>query len=372
MSPKPRSKTPGVLVRQTKDGRISYRAEVWDNTARKTITKTFPTISAAKQWRVAKMAALRAGTDGAVDAMTLSQAAEEWLARADGGVIRTQGGARYKPSTLRRYRAVLELHVLPALGSRKLTDIKVDTVQAFIDKLAAAGQSRSSIRNALAPLRIIFHDAMRRRRAHSNPVTGLMVGGTEAQPRDRIAAPAEVVELLAALPERDRPLWATAFYAGLRCGELMALRWEDVNIPERTLAVARSYDPKEKQFVGTKTRAGTRVLPFPERLVPYLAAQRLATVGEGLVFGEDGVLPFGYTGVRKRALKAWADTEPITLHECRHTYASLMLAAGVDMTKVSKWMGHSSITITVDRYGHLVPGSAAEDMARFEQYLGAA
>lgn len=355
---------PGVYQR----GPTSFRAEVWDAGANKSITRTFPTKSAAKNWRIDKMAALRAGTDGAVTAMTLREHAEDWLERAQQGSVRTKGGQPYKPSTLRSYEDVLVKFALPALGRHRLADIRVDQVQSFVDDLDRKGMSRSAIRNTLTPLLVLYADAIRRRRAFTNPVQGLMVAGAESVARDRIATPAEAIELLAALPDRDRSLWATAFYAGLRCGELMALHWDDVDLIDRTIHVRQSYDYVDKRFIKPKSKAGERRLPFPKLLVPYLAAEDRT---DGLVFGNDGEIPFGYTGVRKRALKAWAEAEqePITLHECRHTYASLMLAAGVDMTKVSKWLGHSSITMTVDRYGHLVPGTEDEAMAQFEAFL---
>ncbi len=346
----------GITIRTSSRGVKSYRAETWDNDRAKTISKTFPTAAAAKSWRAAMQTKIRMGTAGAVEAITLRAYAEDWLAKA-------QAGSR-KPSVLRGYEASLANHVLPVLGTRKLADIRLDMVQELIDTLVAEGKAPSTVRNHISPLRVIFREAHRRKRVHVNPMVGIeLPSGEDA--RDRIATPAEAAGLLEAL-QRDRTLWATAFYTGLRCGELMALDWSSVDLIGQRITVARSYDPKARVFIAPKSRAGQRTVPFPDLLLPFLTAENRTS---GLVFGTDGLTPFGYTGVRKRALRAWANVEPITLHECRHTYASLMLAAGVDMTKVSKWMGHSSITITVDRYGHLVPGDERQDMARFQTYL---
>jgi integrase len=92
------------------------------------------------------------------------------------------------------------------------------------------------------------------------------------------------------------------------------------------------------------------------------------------VFGTGYAQPFTPSNVRKRANAAWirAGFEPIGLHECRHTFASLMIAAGVNAKSLSTYMGHSSVTITLDRYGHLMPGNESEAAARLDAYLAQA
>jgi integrase len=92
----------------------------------------------------------------------------------------------------------------------------------------------------------------------------------------------------------------------------------------------------------------------------------------GFAFGEASA-PFGPDSVRRRANGAWqkAGLRPITLHESRHTFASLMIAAGVNAKALSTYMGHSTITITLDRYGHLMPGNEAEAAGLLDTYLQA-
>jgi integrase len=110
---------------------------------------------------------------------------------------------------------------------------------------------------------------------------------------------------------------------------------------------------------GTSKSDAERKVPIPSALRDYLVEQRIrATDLEGLVFG-NGATPFSLHRVRDGALAAWkaAGLDPITLHEARHTFASLMIAARVDAKAISSYMGHSSIQITYDRYGHLMPGN---------------
>ena len=166
-------------------------------------------------------------------------------------------------------------------------------------------------------------------------------------------------------------MWATAMYAGLRSGELRALRWEDVDLASGLIRVERSWDAREGP-VGPKSHAGRRKVPIPVAFRDYLVVQRMQAEWEdGLVFGRTAERPFDPSVVRQRALRAWErdGREPITLHEARHTFASLMIAAGVNAKALSTYMGHSSVTITYDTYGHLMPGNEDESAALLDAYL---
>jgi len=115
-------------------------------------------------------------------------------------------------------------------------------------------------------------------------------------------------------------------------------------------------------------------VPLSETLRRHLLAHRLCQGrgGEGLVFGSAAGRPFDPPTVSKRAKAAWgrAGLESICLHECRHTYAGYMVAAGVNPKALSSYMGHSSITVTLDRYGHLMPGNEAEAAGLVDADLG--
>jgi integrase len=169
----------------------------------------------------------------------------------------------------------------------------------------------------------------------------------------------------------DRALWATAFYAGLRRGELLALRWEDVNFAAGVIRVERAWDLKEGA-IEPKSRAGRRNVPIAAALREALIEHKLRSGrSQGLAFGRTAELPFEPVSVRARALSAWkaAELEPIGLHEARHSFASLMIAAGVNGKALSSYLGHSSISITFDRYGHLMPGNEEEAAALLDAYL---
>jgi integrase len=186
--------------------------------------------------------------------------------------------------------------------------------------------------------------------------------------RDRIVTPEHAATLLAALDDHDRPLWATAMYAGLRCGELQALRWEDVELLDGVIDVRRGWDQVEGE-IAPKSRTGVRKVPLPSVLRDQLEAL-YARNGDGLVFG-NGARPFDPRRVAQHARKAWEDRDldGLTLHECRHTYASFMIAAGANAKALSTYLGHANIAITMDRYGHLMPGNEAEAAGLLDAFL---
>jgi integrase len=197
--------------------------------------------------------------------------------------------------------------------------------------------------------------------------------GHSSRPK-RIASAVEARALLAALSDADRPLWATAFYAGLRRGELQALRWEDVDLGASLIRVERSWDQYEGP-IEPKSRSSRRTVPLLAILRDHLDQHKLASpsASDALVFGRGEQSPFAPMAIGKRAKKAWETTElePITLHECRHTFASLLIDSGANPKAVQEFMGHSKIQTTFDVYGHLFPGSHDEVRARMDAYLAA-
>ena len=126
-------------------------------------------------------------------------------------------------------------------------------------------------------------------------------------------------------------------------------------------------------MIDGKSAAARRSVPIAAVLRDHLVEHRMTTGGSGdeLLFGSAPGRPFEPSTVRRRALAAWkvAGLEPIGLHEARHTFASLMIHAGVNAKALSTFMGHASVTITYDRYGHLMPGSEAEAARLLDAYL---
>ena len=373
---------PGIEVRHSRSCGVksagpctcepSFRAVIRVRDSRKKIQRNFPTLEAAVQWREDARVDLRRGRMAAPKALTVREAATAWLAAAKEGAIRNRSGHPYKPSALRGYEQALRDYVLPDLGGARLNQLRRADVQRLADRLVADGLSASTVRNALLPLRAICRRALIRGEIDINPTLGLELPAQRGR-RDRVASPAEAAVLLAALPADDRALWATALYGGLRLGELQALTWDDVDFERGLIRVRHSWD-RHEGLVAPKSRAGVRSVPVAAALRVQLEAHRTQAVETRFAFGRTGDRTFSASGVVDRAHRIWrrAALDPIGLHECRHTFASLMIAAGVNIKALQSFMGHASITVTLDLYGHLLPGSEDEAAALLDTYLASA
>jgi integrase len=349
-----------------------WEAGVYSKRDGKKIRKAFPSKAAAKAWRENANGAVRRKELRAPTATTIDQAAETWLEGARSGLIRTRGGDAYKPSAIRSYEAALRLRVRPEIGDRKVSEVTRADLQELVDGLLAQELAPSTIGVALLPLRAIYRRAVQRGEVTVNPTTGLELPAVRGG-RDRFATPAECTELLQPLSRRDRALWATAMFGGLRRGELMALRIEDIDLGAGVIHVRRGWDPKDGE-IATKNGKDRRV-PIAAVLRDYLD-EHLLNLGwkDGLVFGVTASDPYTVTPLTMRATKAWSEAKlgRITLHECRHTFASLMIAAGVNAKALSTYMGHANISITMDKYGHMMPGNEEEAAGLLDAYLARA
>jgi integrase len=374
----------GIEVRHTTscrsrdEGRCScqpsFRGHVWSARDGKQLRSPwFPTIGQARNWRQDAVVAVRKGALRAPVSITVEEAARDFIDGAREGRILDRAGSRYKPSSIRNYDGWLRRYVLPTVGHRRLGDVRRADVQDLVDKLVGQGLAGSTVRNALDPLRRVMDRALKRDLIAIDPTDGIDWPATSRK-RERVATPAESKALIAALPVEDRALWATAMYAGLRAGELRALRVEAVDLDADVIHVRAGWDDVEGE-IETKSTSGERVVPIIAALRPLLLAHLMATGRRGkrdaLVFGRTDRDPFLRSTPRSRARRAWtvAKLDPITMHECRHTYASTMIAAGVDPGEVMRRMGHSTVAMTLDRYTHALRGSEADTAAKLQAFL---
>jgi integrase len=343
---------------------------VWSRREGKLIRKSFPTLAAARSWRAEATTAVRYGTLTPARPVTVRQAADDLIAGMIDGTVRNRSGDIYKPSVIRGYRAQLTRHVVPEFGGMRLDALRRADVQGLCNRLVAEGASPSTVRNAIMPLRVLYRRALRAGQVTVSPLEHLELPAVRGV-RDRVASPEEAGSLLAALPAGDRAVWATALYAGLRLGELKALRVGDVDLDAGRISVERSWDAQEG-VIEPKSRSARRRVPIAEELRAHLAEHLLRSGRRrGLIFGRSETLPFAHVSLRDRALRAWAHAglQPIGLHECRHTFASMCIAAGVNARGLMAYLGHSSIQMTFDRYGHLMPGNEDEATELLNAYL---
>jgi integrase len=352
-----------------------YQGTVYSARDGRLIRSQFALLSEAKTWREDAGGAVRAGKMAAPVKTTVGEALDAYVAGMESGEILDRSGKQYKPATCRSYRRAADRRLRPELGRFKLGELRRRDVQDIVDRLRASGTAASTIHNTLDPLRTVYRRAVRRDDVVIDPTDGLELPAIRSH-RDRTAAPAEAEALIEALPENERALWATAIYVGLRRGELQELRWSDLDLKTGVGYVERAWDDEGSCVVDTKTEAGARLFPLVAPVKRRLITHKLATGGDGdqLVFGRSPADPFVPSTVRRRALKAWnaAGLEPISLHEGRHSAATAGSAAGLDDLALAYIMGHSSVVITRDRYGHVRPDRVTEVRRQLDAYYAAA
>jgi integrase len=350
----------------------TYRATVPYGSRGKRERRTFKKLEQAELWRTGRMRAIR---DHRIDAplkTTVRDAGERLLAGMRNGSVMTRSGGQYAGSVIASYESALRTCIYPMIGARRLDDIHRQDIQQIVDLLRTEGKAPSTINNLLSPLRVVFRHAVRRGEVPVSPMRDLEVPAARGV-RDRFATKEQVRALLSALEDpQDRAFWAVAFYAGLRRGEIVALRWTDIR--EQDISVERSWCDRTRRFKEPKTRHGRRLVPLPTGLAALLNAHRLTTTEadlDQLIFANRAGNPAEPRRFQASAQRAWAAAglEPFTPHEARHTYASLAAQAGVPIEDLSKYLGHSSITITADRYRHMYPEARETAAQLLDSYL---
>jgi integrase len=341
----------------------TYQAQVWDAAAGKRITRTFTNITAARRWRQDAASALRRGELSAEAGPTLATVAQAWLDAARAGIVRNRSGDPYKPAAIRGYEQNLNRRVLPALGHERLREVTLPQLQRFVDRLAADGLAAATITATITPLRAIYRRARQLGEVHANPTTGLSVPAVNRR-QTRFATAEQIEAMLDRLDQaKDRAMWATALYAGLRRGELQALHREDVDLATGLIHVERGWDECEGE-IPPKSKQGRRRVPIPAVLRDHMDDYLADGPESGRIFvGIRDSYDRGRTAARE------AGVEEPTLHACRHGYASLMIAAGVNVKALSTFMGHANIRVTLDQYGHLLPGAEDEAVALLDAFL---
>jgi len=289
------------------------------------------------------------------------------------GSVRPRNRVRYKPATIRNYEQHVRRRIGPTLlGSMRVREIRRLDVQEFVDELLAEGLSPSTVNNILNPIQAFYRRARNREEVFYNPTEQIEIPNARSTRPKRIASRDEAAQLIGALPAGERPIWATAFYAGLRRGELQALRCSDIDLERHTITVERGWDQYEGP-IPPKSKASYRTVPIlaplREALVAHLVRSRRS--GEELIFGRTTEAAFVSSTINYHAQDRWErkGLAPITMHECRHTFASLLIDAGANPKALQAFMGHSNIGVTFDTYGHLLPGSREEVRRLMDRYL---
>lgn len=291
---------------------------------------------------------------------------DKWLAGVEAGRIgRRRGrGKPYSETTIADYRRTWRNYLRPHFGPVAADNITEFEWQAWVDAMSLRNLSRSRIAGHLAVASAIYAWALvpSRRLVTRNPVRLVELPPSDEKSRLRVALAPEAAELLAVLNPADAVPYAIAMYAGLRRSEIDRLEWPDLLDEDRI--GSRILVAKSKSEAGTARRPP---IAEPLRGVLLRAWLRQGRPSTGRVL-ERSVMSGKLAATAAEAWEA-AGLNPITLHECRHTYASLLMAAGYTFKELMEYMGHADLQM-VNRYVKLLPQPGEDDAAeRLNDYL---
>ena len=304
---------------------------------------------------VAKLRELRRQATGCLPdpgKRTVSDLIEEWLRAA---------APTLKPRTVADYQQTARLHVLPALGNRRLSKLTPDSIQ----RLYAALQARGTMR-AAQKCHALLHRACRMavlwRWLAENPCDRVLVPKHTAA-RKTVWNTEQLRTFLAGTREHWLfPLWHTLMATGCRVGEALALTWADVGFDDSCIRIDKTLQRLGGEWVTgrPKTAAGERTIALPAEAVAVLRQQRGRQVLQGiagdLVFANLAGGPL-HTSTVAHALRRECDrlgVPRVTPHGLRHLHASLLLDAGLPVPTVSARLGHATPAVTMSIYAHEV------------------
>jgi integrase len=354
----------------------SYYGVVWDRAARKhRTTRRFRGVMEARNARKDLSDALSQGTLLAVAGPRLGEAREQFVQAARDGIALNKWGRRYRRKSWEDLDGSLR-SVPDSLARRRLGDITRGDVQRLVDDMARSGASGSRVRSVVNALRSLYRWAQDRELVGHNPAANVRLPAMDATPRDRVATPAEFVQLLTPLKPEDALPWALAGYGTARNQEIRVLDWRHVDLKLGAIELAADEE-------GRKPGGSWRIVPLVKPLKKLLREAWIAQgrPTEGKVcpprqYSPSGMLALGH--IQERVHREWRalGLEPIGLHESRHTAATWLDHAGVSPKVASTIMGHKTpeyqpgaAAITLRTYTRALPGELERARDQLDRFL---
>jgi len=343
-----------AVVRRVLDsGSVVWRARVYFK-GRIVTQRSFERRVDAKQWEADQIAKLREGTwiDPARGRVAFDQIAEDWQQSRQHLAMRSQETTRF----------LLDAYILPALGRVPIGSIAPLDVDRLLTALTERGLGTATRRRVLSVIRLVLDHAIRDRRLGENVARDVEPprGRTKREPHWLRAE--QLKRLADATPVACRPVVMYLGLSGCRFSEMAALRVDDVIQTQHGLGVrVHRAAPQSKEthaaVIGSTKTHQTRTVPVPTAVEEYVLDRvARAAPGEYLFPSPTGVI---WTNTNFRLRAKWPQTTAsvglagTTIHDLRHTAATLLIASGADLKAVQAILGHASATMTMDLYGHM-------------------
>ncbi|WBU52998.1 site-specific integrase [Paracoccus sp. SCSIO 75233] len=292
------------------------------------------------------------------ESTTVAEAAKAWL---DHCALRCQTGRRMERSTLRGYSDYVRLHITApgiGIGDKLIAQLSRRHVNEFRDRLLLNGRSEHLTRRALSVLKLVLDHAIDNGKLFTNAAQGVrVIRSGRIEHKAPVPSKEAIRALIGAADEGLKPHLIVSALGGLRASELRGLRWRDVDFDNGFLHIRQRADAYN-QIGDPKSRAGFRDIPAGPMVLNALRSWKLRCPKSelGLVFPapRGGILQ--HTNIQKLFRKLCRDVE-VTMrwHDLRHFAVSLWIEQGFSIKEVMTFAGHSSIQMTMERYGHLFP-----------------
>lgn len=361
------------------EGSIKQRADgLWEARVSLPVGKRKSLYGKTRRVAQDKLRAALRDLDAGLDLGTCRQTVAAFLDRWLEDVVRPAKA----PKTAATYADIVRLHLKPGLGRHELAKLTPQHVAALLKAKTDAGLSPRMVHHVRAVLRCALNQALRWGLVGRN-VAALVEPPRQVRSEVQPLTPAEARDLLAAVEgDRMAVLFRVALTLGLRQGEVLGLRWEDIDLDRRALKVRRALQRIDGKLTlkEPKTEKSRRTLTLPPSLVAALRAHKVRQLEERLLAGDrwqDHGLAFpstiGTPTDARNVIRSWHRVQAAnglprrSFHSTRHAAASLMLAEGVPVKVVQEVLGHSLLSTTADIYGHLFPEAfeqAADAMER--------
>ncbi|GIM45915.1 site-specific integrase [Collibacillus ludicampi] len=309
--------------------------------------------------------------------ITLGEYLEEWLKDKQANV---------RKSTFRSYAWLVNNHIIPHIGQIELTKLTPVHLQRLYTKLQQQEQPLSN--RSILHAHLIIQEALDRALKWGMVARNVAKAIDPPRPKKvdfQVWNEEEVKRFLeVAKDDRYYVAFLLAITTGMRKGEILGLRWQDVDLEKGIISVRQtlSYTGKGSEFQAPKTDHGKRAIAIPPQVVEFLRKHKVKQAEEKLLAGplyQDHDLVVATqvgTPVTARNLdRSWyklrdeADVPKIRFHDLRHTHASLMLLQGIHPKVVSERLGHANIGITLDTYSHVLPGLQEAAATQFGEVL---
>ncbi len=276
-----------------------------------------------------------------------------------------------KYATQEHYRYLLRVHLLPAFGKLELRDISREVIQSFLHAKLKTNLSWKTVKHLRAALSKVMSTALEWGYVAENAVRKTKLPRRITKPEKPVLAPLEVRQLLETLREPSRSLVSLLVLTGVRIGELLALRWRNVDLKSGVLHVKETiYDG---HFDEPKSRCSHRVIPLGPWGVAIFESRRPKVLGpDAFVFTTRRGTPLNRRNLLRRELKPACQKLGLTgvnWHSLRHCNATLLDAVGTPLGTVQALLGHSSSEVTREIYLHSLPAGAREAVEKVEQLV---